>query len=1132
MYKLYNASTATTNVSPTYARRVILTELTSIEYAVPQLRAVSVAWSMRMNVQHCWLDFNQTFEIAHTEGRQQRCKDQFATNGAVYLEAILRNVVWADYMAMWGGVNSRFAVTYGLALQETAPGQRFLDIVSQARATTTVLDELAYWRSYKLNRFQLQWQNRWQSGITESVALQNALGLTQFVTIKNFPQGTGPWTTFALYWMPLNDLTLGKYMNRSFVHGSSRYYATNLSATLPPRDLEVIHGITKVSGQFFNQTKLFRTVVGPFLSVDCLYPSVPTSLTQAYLAARALLLASFGGVDGIRKALPTAALSLTPLTWRANDAFYGGNPMCTLLPRTAYVQQSFDFFDDCAKAKPLTLTLDPLLLVLARAVNNNAAIPDVCAVTSPATACVAAVTAADQLLESFALDWNTSVANEIGLNIGLMQYATAANGSWVVLQQPLLEPSFAFFGYVFLFDWVLGNREVVSFQGDSGNLTLMSNVYSPQLYTTGTQPLQSATQILYYLVVATSVILVGVGGIALMYAVKTRLRFNGLNLFFFNRIVGAVWIGRPLAFLRGASAILLLSSANASLETSSSGASRFVATPRSWLEAIVVTGEATWLTYVANDILVLLTRDHTKLTRAPLAGTLAVQAAYYNITPLDISYPVPGAWLALPYPASYGGSPLCPDITASRLMTAGLFAIVSYDAICLSASGTTARIQPTRQHYVLSALMAQLDSSTNMTRVCAHDVAYVLQCAVYLRSTVSYINSYVPQSEAVRASILDIRDTVRALDISFLLFFRDNATTPVLQLQSRKLLDPSESNFEFFAWLYLYDWVLGIREVISFQGDTASLTLITDYQPPLSQATQAWQVPSNIARYLRAGVLYVTGVMMAIAGLATVYIMISHGALEGWNMLELGRVGGIVWVGRPFLLLRSVTAMVVLSTATLQLQNSGYLSYFVTVRDPWYKTLLAANEVTWLITIVNDILLVFTGQYATHYAMLNGLLVWVAAALLTNLAPVTATTSIDLACVSEQVDAQAACTSGSIQIGSLLRMAILVGTVLGSHGICYLVVKCGVRTTTSVPMASLFLTSGAKFLFEQTHWTYKNVYYLDRSSAVLVGLLTLRVGANMVVLDIKIWRLFVLPLRNDGSTPLALRAGIPLLDAL
>ena len=29
-------------------------------------------------------------------------------------------------------------------------------------------------------------------------------------------------------------------------------------------------------------------------------------------------------------------------------------------------------------------------------------------------------------------------------------------------------------------------------------------------------------------------------------------------------------------------------------------------------------------------------------------------------------------------------------------------------------------------------------------------------------------------------------------------------------------LDPL---FDFFAWLYLYDWALGYREVISFQGD-------------------------------------------------------------------------------------------------------------------------------------------------------------------------------------------------------------------------------------------------------------------------------------------------------------------------
>ncbi|EQC34274.1 hypothetical protein SDRG_08046 [Saprolegnia diclina VS20] len=633
MQKLYNMSTAGTSVSPTYARRAILGELTSIEYAVPQLRTVSGSWSMRINVQHCWVDFNKTFEMAHTDARQRRCERFFATNGAVYIEAILRNVIWTDFQAIWGGDDAPFTVAIQLALEETAIGQAFLNQVSTARASTTIQDEILYWQNYKLDRFELQWQNRWQVGITETIFLENAIGMRQLVTIKNLPRLTGPWTSLRLFWIPLNDLWNLHDMNRSLVRGSSRDFRANLSTALPAMDLEVFIGETSVSGQFFNQAALFRTTVGPFESIDLVYKSLPQTSVQAFVALRQRLVAAPGGHD-LLTALPRIAVELTPLGWRS-FGYYGGDPACTALPRTTYVQQSFDFFYDCSKPKPLMLVVDPLLLVLARVATASQPIQDICAVASPAAACIAATTATDQLLESFALDWNTSVANEIGLNIGLMQYATAANGSWVVLKQPLLEPSFAFFGYVFLFDWVLGNREVVSFQGDNGNLTLISNAYSPQLYTTGTQPLQSATQILYYLVVATSVILVGVGGIALVYAAKTRLRFNGLNLFFFNRIVGAVWIGRPLAFLRGASAILLLSSANASLETSSSGASRFVATPRSWLEAIVVTGEATWLTYVANDVLVLVTQDQTQLY-----SSMASLLVWLILLVLDVASPI------------------------------------------------------------------------------------------------------------------------------------------------------------------------------------------------------------------------------------------------------------------------------------------------------------------------------------------------------------------------------------------------------------------------------------------------------------------------------------------------------------
>ncbi|KDO26906.1 hypothetical protein SPRG_20429 [Saprolegnia parasitica CBS 223.65] len=331
-----------------------------------------------------------------------------------------------------------------------------------------------------------------------------------------------------------------------------------------------------------------------------------------------------------------------------------------------------------------------------------------------------------------------------------------------------------------------------------------------------------------------------------------------------------------------------------------------------------------------------------------------------------------------------------------------------------------------------------------------------------------------------------------------------------------------EPSFRFFAWLFLYDWVVGVREVVSFQGDADHLTLITDMQSPLLQATQPWQVPSNIAQYLRAGVLYVTGVMIAIAGLAFVYIIAGRGHFEGLNMLELGRVGGIVWVGRPFLLLRSVTAMV--------LQNSGSLSHFATVHDPWYKTLLAANEVTWLITIVNDILLVATGPYAAHYVVLNGVLVWIVAAVVSIWAPVTATLSVNLTCEVEAVDYQVLCTAGTIAIGHLGRMALLMGLVLVAHGICYVVVRSYHLRASATGVTSLFLTSGAKYLFTQSPWMHNNVYYMDRASAALVGLLTLRLGAEMVVFDIKLWRVFLLPMPPKTSLPQALVVATPLRD--
>ncbi|KAF0708741.1 hypothetical protein As57867_006216, partial [Aphanomyces stellatus] len=159
-----SASPAT---SRTYARQLVLSELTDLTYAVTNLRTLSPWWFVKTNTMFCWIDFNTTFEVAHTVARQARCEAKYKANAAVYIESMLRQQVWADFVSAWGGSGSMWNVTYQEALDATPTGRRWLQQTTTARSITSVAQEVAYWRSFQVDRFQLQWQNHWQTGISE-----------------------------------------------------------------------------------------------------------------------------------------------------------------------------------------------------------------------------------------------------------------------------------------------------------------------------------------------------------------------------------------------------------------------------------------------------------------------------------------------------------------------------------------------------------------------------------------------------------------------------------------------------------------------------------------------------------------------------------------------------------------------------------------------------------------------------------------------------------------------------------------------------------------------------------------------------------------------------------------------------
>ncbi|KAF0712594.1 Aste57867_4781 [Aphanomyces stellatus] len=321
-------------------------------------------------------------------------------------------------------------------------------------------------------------------------------------------------------------------------------------------------------------------------------------------------------------------------------------------------------------------------------------------------------------------------------------------------------------------------------------------------------------------------------------------------------------------------------------------------------------------------------------------------------------------------------------------------------------------------------------------------------------------------------------------------------------------------DYGFFSWGFAIEWLMGAREVVAFEGDVGPLVLLGSISLPVSAPPNPLEIPTNVALYFRGVLLYITAMLVVVASLGTVHIVASGGHVEGLNMLELNRVGGIVWTGRPLLFLRSIVAICLLSTATLELEQFGpvrAMTKFQRGQLAWYKLVLAAGEVGWFVYVVGDIGILVTQAYTTTYAVACGLLVWLVAAIFTVCFPVTHRATVNRSCTSTEVDFQLTCTAGVVAVGSFIRFLQLIGVALGCVVLCYVVERLRrPHLIDSRANASLLLSTGSKYLFALDDWRYKDGYYLDKASAVITGILCVEYKHKVYVFDIKLWRTFEL----------------------
>ncbi|RHY08077.1 hypothetical protein DYB38_003056 [Aphanomyces astaci] len=656
MLKDYSGANTFVDTRPTSVRRWMLNAL-PLDVAVTTLRKNSLFESFYTVIPYCWVDFTRRFELAHTAGRQRRCDREYQTNAAVHLESLLRNVQTVDLLQ--SSVGSKFNQSIFASLYTLVGGADWMAAVT-THTWLSIPDEVQLWHAAGLTEYTIEYQNRFQYGVEDSVEVVNALGTPQTLSISSshyVARGLSSWSTVRMNVGIWNDMNWCMYYGCSLVRQANR--------TLENIGLDwdlAYNGAVSSPGMM-----VVRAAIGPLMNWDSRWirpPVVLLELVQSFqrtlrgqLKQKSNVASSFLGLGGV------VAVDVEPPAWRTpSTAYLGGNPLCPIFPPKSFVQAPFSYDDSCQVQAPFVIPLDKVNAVFAMAmtmwqarellpasnqtVNTTAAAANPTAICTQSPSNAGICTSALQNATALALalldhtpEWLATPTQSTELvqliqtirafNISFVQMAIQ-QGAFVLLTQSILDPpssitSWSFFGWATLLDWVDGTREVLQIEGDRGRLNLLSDRMPTEPF--AANPLELPRKACYYFWYIAVYITVLSGVVSVVCVAYTKQGFqggyDGRHLFQYHRVFGSVWVGRPLLFVRGISALFMLATATPRLMSLPSGITFYQDDPRSFLERVVLSGEALWVEYVLVDLFLPWTTGHSAKISSPIASAVA-----------------------------------------------------------------------------------------------------------------------------------------------------------------------------------------------------------------------------------------------------------------------------------------------------------------------------------------------------------------------------------------------------------------------------------------------------------------------------------------------------------------------------
>ncbi|KAH9093355.1 hypothetical protein LEN26_018345 [Aphanomyces euteiches] len=216
-------------------------------------------------------------------------------------------------------------------------------------------------------RYKIQYTNGYSYGVTETLGIQNALGVTQHVTNKRLVALSrgGSWTTVWMYHGVWNDLAVADSMGYSFVLNDpdnqrfsapcnySAFVANPATYSCDPCDLQWNPDAANCNMNYemllgLSDTPTFRLVrnnIGPFNSIDLYIVQPPASLNALFSAFQesvSQLILSNNEFAASTVAIPTLTSDPMPPSWMQPSLMYmGGDPTCVERAPTSFIQGIF-----------------------------------------------------------------------------------------------------------------------------------------------------------------------------------------------------------------------------------------------------------------------------------------------------------------------------------------------------------------------------------------------------------------------------------------------------------------------------------------------------------------------------------------------------------------------------------------------------------------------------------------------------------------------------------------------------------------------------------------------------------------------------------------------------------------------